>query len=83
MTTAGRASLGAARTAMPVGAKDMQSTMKDSIWQRATVGDSEVSNHNITSCGGVKTADVQRALVNACHLPATHRANKVVAWRGC
>ena len=46
MTTAGRASLGAARTAMPVGAKDMQSTMKDSIWQRATVGDSEVSNHN-------------------------------------
>ena len=47
MTTAGRASLGAARTAMPVGAKDMQSTTNDSMVKGDSRRDSEVSNHNI------------------------------------
>eukprot|EP00964_Phaeocystis_antarctica_P117790 scaffold81613_cov64-Phaeocystis_antarctica.AAC.3 len=82
MTTAGRASLGAARTAMPVGAKDMQSTMKDSIWQRATVGDSEVSNHNSELVLGWKPR-TWTYRCKATRPPASNTPSQDVAWRGC
>ena len=82
MTTAGRASLGAARTAMPVGAKDMQSTMKDSIGKGRQ---SVILRCRITTQSSCWGENRGRGLVKAyaCHLPATHRANKDVAWRGC